>query len=241
VPALLTALLLVFGAAQALGLAGTWFHTRGLSPERRRALHGKFAVYALITALTLPASASRPSLVLLAGLVVALGSWEIASVHAGRPARQALGLLVFAPLAAAFLHFALRTPTDLALMTCAGVAALDGFSQVAGQCFGHTPLAPRLSPAKTVEGSIGGVLITLLLLGLLARLSGAAMPMPLLFAAMLAAIGGDLLASACKRLAGVKDFSGLIPFHGGVLDRFDSLVAAGAMVALAGPSGWMPW
>jgi phosphatidate cytidylyltransferase len=99
-----------------------------------------------------------------------------------------------------------------------------------GRAFGRRLLAPTISPKKTVEGAIGGVVFG----GLLLALAGAwwlpAMPMALRAALGLTVVAlgivGDLFESMLKRGAGVKDSSTLIPGHGGVLDRIDALVFA---------------
>jgi phosphatidate cytidylyltransferase len=108
------------------------------------------------------------------------------------------------------------------------ITALNDIGQfVAGRLLGKRPLARRLSPNKTWEGAWGGVLLCTLLSVLVGRLLGLA---SLSFLAVLglgislSGIAGDLLFSAAKRRLGIKDFSTLIPGHGGMLDRVDSLV-----------------
>lgn len=106
------------------------------------------------------------------------------------------------------------------------IAVSDSAQYYSGRSFGRTKLAPRVSPSKTVEGAIGGLVIVALTgwftaplaLPSLTPAAGAAL------ALALAAFGilGDLFESLLKRGVGVKDSSALIPGHGGVLDRIDS-------------------
>lgn len=106
--------------------------------------------------------------------------------------------------------------------------ALNDVGQfVFGKLFGKRKIASRISPNKTVEGLAGGVLVTVLVslwLGTYLQLAPAA---PLVLVAGLLSVAGflgDISFSAAKRFIGVKDFSALIPGHGGILDRVDSLV-----------------
>jgi phosphatidate cytidylyltransferase len=113
----------------------------------------------------------------------------------------------------------------------------DSAAFVIGRRWGRRKLIPRVSPGKTVEGAIGALIVTML--ASLAVVLAAGSRMPLLTPADALAIGalvavagpvGDLVESAFKRDAGVKDASDLIPGHGGVLDRFDSLMAVAPAV-----------
>ncbi len=107
----------------------------------------------------------------------------------------------------------------------------------AGRTFGGPKLWPRLSPKKTWSGFIGGTLVgTLLALGLMHLFGIAVKPVLILLTYGLAALsqGGDLMESAIKRHFGAKDASGLIPGHGGVMDRLDAFVVAATVAALIG-------
>lgn len=107
----------------------------------------------------------------------------------------------------------------------------DTAAMFGGKAIGGPKLWPLISPGKTWAGSIAGVAGALATVPLMNRLIlervGVALPLwqGLLFAAVLSVVGqvGDLAESLYKREAGVKDSSSLIPGHGGVLDRFDSL------------------
>jgi CDP-diglyceride synthetase len=107
------------------------------------------------------------------------------------------------------------------------VAVTDSFSQLWGKLLGRTKMCPRLSPGKTREGFAGGVLTTLFAASTLGFLRPTYSPGQLLVAGLVIALSatcGDLVFSAIKRKLGIKDFSGALPGHGGVLDRFDSLI-----------------
>ena len=103
-----------------------------------------------------------------------------------------------------------------------------------GRTFGGPKLAPSISPNKTISGLVGGVVAASLLGGIWARATGLSWPWLLLAPVFaLASAGGDLFESWLKRRAGVKDAGGLIPGHGGVLDRLDGLVPVSILTALA--------
>jgi phosphatidate cytidylyltransferase len=111
------------------------------------------------------------------------------------------------------------------------IMASDTAQYYGGRAFGRRLLAPTVSPKKTVEGAVAGFVAGLVVMPLLGRLWLPAHPPALLalLGVTLAALGiaGDLFESLLKRRAGVKDASGLIPGHGGMLDRIDSLLLAG--------------
>lgn len=110
-----------------------------------------------------------------------------------------------------------------------------------GRSFGRRPLAPAISPKKTVEGAIGGVVVTAAAMPWLGSwgLPGAGTAALVLVGAALAVVGivGDLFESLLKRSAGVKDSSALLPGHGGMLDRIDSLLFTGAVYYVLLQSG----
>lgn len=187
-------------------------------------VHGVLAVAALgrpwVTALV--------SAILLAGGVELRRAWRRMPVP--RPSRV---WPVFLAVAALALASSWRLPPTAFAFVFLVTAACDGFSQVIGQLAGRHSLAKNLSPAKTVEGFAGGLLVSIVV-ALLARdlLAGATAWTTAVVAALtgLAGLVGDLAASWAKRRAGIKDYSAALPGQGGFLDRFDSLLGALAIV-----------
>ena len=100
-----------------------------------------------------------------------------------------------------------------------------------GRWFGGRKLAPRISPNKTLEGLLGGVLLAAIVAAagaLLLDVPASRLPevLGVVLLTVLFSVAGDLFESLLKRHAGVKDSGTLIPGHGGILDRVDSLLAA---------------
>lgn len=118
----------------------------------------------------------------------------------------------------------------MSLLMIALIWVCDSAAYYSGRAFGKTKLAPEISPNKTVEGAIGGVTGAILVAGLAKILFLPSLTWMDVFAFGLIAgvVGqlGDLVESAIKREAGVKDSGSLLPGHGGFLDRFDSLSLA---------------
>jgi phosphatidate cytidylyltransferase len=105
----------------------------------------------------------------------------------------------------------------------------DVFAYFAGKAFGRHKLLPRVSPGKSWEGTIAGVLAATAFAVLAGRYALLPLSTSVVAGVLLGTVGqvGDLAESALKRYCGVKDSGSLIPGHGGVLDRFDSLLFNG--------------
>jgi phosphatidate cytidylyltransferase len=122
----------------------------------------------------------------------------------------------------------------LMVFTATAVWATDSFAYFVGKAYGKRPFAPRISPAKTWEGFLGG-----LAGGLVAGLLFAqGIHVSLLHGAVVGLIAGvfgplgDLFESALKRELNLKDFGSIMPGHGGILDRFDSLLFVTPLIYL---------
>ncbi|MFA5297442.1 MAG: phosphatidate cytidylyltransferase [Lutibacter sp.] len=109
----------------------------------------------------------------------------------------------------------------------------DTFAFLIGKNFGKHKLLERISPNKTIEGFIGGMVFTFLVSLILAQqFTSLTLKQWLVIAGIVSIFGvlGDLIESMFKRQAGVKDSSNLIPGHGGFLDRFDSVIFAAPFI-----------
>lgn len=149
---------------------------------------------------------------------------------------------LYGPVMLSFLYL-LREGVDdgLYLVWFAFLASWgsDTCAYCVGMLIGKHKMAPKLSPKKSIEGAIGGVAGAALLFVLYTHFvinSYTEMAMSLPFAAALGAVGalvsmvGDLAASAVKRDHEIKDYGKLIPGHGGIMDRFDSVIVAAPIV-----------
>lgn len=128
----------------------------------------------------------------------------------------------------------------LCFMPFIGAWATDGFAYFVGVFFGKHKLCPVISPKKTIEGSVGGLVLgtlSVVLYGLVLQLATDLTPNYAMFACLGLGIAvlsqmGDLIASLLKREHGVKDFGKLIPGHGGVVDRFDSVISVSPLLTM---------
>jgi len=124
----------------------------------------------------------------------------------------------------------------LTVVTLALVWSTDTFAYYAGRTLGKHPLAPRVSPRKTWEGAVGGaigaVLVSIVFkLTLLEFLGWGHVLVMALICGVVSQLG-DLAESQMKRAVGVKDSGGILPGHGGLLDRLDALILAAPLVFL---------
>lgn len=130
-----------------------------------------------------------------------------------------------------------RADPMLMLMFLTLIWAADVFAYFTGKAVGGPKLAPAISPGKTISGLIGGLTGGLLAMSAWLYFARPGLATPLIILGVTAllvliSVGGDLLASLLKRHAGRKDSSQLLPGHGGLLDRLDSLLAAAPFFAV---------
>ena len=117
----------------------------------------------------------------------------------------------------------------------------DTFAYFSGMVFGKKKLCPEISPQKTVAGAIGGTLFGTLAGIAVFVIAGTDNPVFGLCALPMAVVSqfGDLAASIIKRRFGVKDYGKIFPGHGGVLDRFDSIIPVSVLSAVLFMGYWV--
>jgi len=125
----------------------------------------------------------------------------------------------------------------LVLFVCLIVWAADSGAYFSGKTFGNHKMAPAVSPNKTIEGLLGGIIAAIAVGWFFAdwfNIQFASVPVMLItiFLTVVISVLGDLVESMFKRVSGIKDSSNIIPGHGGILDRVDSLTAAFPVFAL---------
>jgi phosphatidate cytidylyltransferase len=206
------------------------------------------AAFALGNPIASDAAASTGLVAVLLATVLVAGAGALSR---GAPSPGALSTTALTFMAALYVGLPIgvlvwvRTAygSEALLLPIVIVAASDTAQYYTGRAFGRRKLAPRVSPAKTVEGALGGLVLAAIVAALLApRWLGVAVTptgriSPLVGAGLgailaLAGMVGDLFESFLKRSAGVKDSSSAIPGHGGVLDRVDSHLFAAPLYYL---------
>ena len=150
-------------------------------------------------------------------------------------AEAAFGM-IYVPVSLSFIYLIREMDQGIFLVwiVCISAWGSDVFAYLFGSLLGKHQLAPKLSPHKTVEGSLGGVLgapAVMAVFGWICQEEFYLFKQPIVALAIIGLVGavigqiGDLAASAIKRDCGIKDFGSFIPGHGGFLDRFDSVLA----------------
>jgi phosphatidate cytidylyltransferase len=179
-----------------------------------------------------------PAEIVLMTALISIGALAVGSGRPGPAILRDAGASLFPVLyiglplgALAAVRVSAGREAVLLLMLC--IIVSDSAQYYTGRALGRRPLAPSISPKKTVEGALGGLLFGTVFMAAGGRIvfPVAELPILILVGASIAALGivGDLFESLLKRSAGVKDSSGLIPGHGGVLDRIDSWLFAAPM------------
>ncbi|MFC3150463.1 phosphatidate cytidylyltransferase [Litoribrevibacter euphylliae] len=182
-------------------------------------------------------------------LSIGLGWWVLAlmlvlaypglsKLWASKWARLAIGFLILIPCWKGLLFLKQQPNSEIVLLyICLMVWGADIGAYFAGRKWGVSKLAPRVSPGKSWAGFWGGMASALIIglgVGLWISMPAEQLALLMLVSAVTVAVSvlGDLTESMFKRFRGIKDSSQLLPGHGGVLDRIDSLTAAVPVFAL---------
>jgi phosphatidate cytidylyltransferase len=221
-----------------LGSIGFYFINRRKNSADSRRSWIKFIAYFFIIHILFFAIVLNPMYFrLVAVVIITVGAYELWTIFRKSGFSQKhffqFSFLLFLMFSLGFYFFSGLVKENI-LYAFLVLSIFDSFSQITGQLWGKRKLFPEISPHKTVEGVVGGALVALLSSIFLKKITEASSLEAFLFAGgiVVFAFMGDLLASYYKRKYQVKDFSNLIPGHGGFLDRFDSLIAGGAYVAI---------
>ena len=247
--------MIFIGVITALG-AWEWANLSGITNKVGRVVYA--AVVALILLGLQHFDLEQESEVLYGALVWWVLALILVATHPkltplwkSTPVRLLMGLVILVPMWVGFVQIKSYPYSDyLMLYVMFLVWGADVGAYFAGRTFGKRKLAPNVSPGKTWEGVYGGLATTMLfavIAGLILQ-SKTMMDLSvkqwvLLFAITLAvtvvSVVGDLVESMVKRHRGIKDSSNLLPGHGGVMDRIDSMTAALPIFALAFSfAGW---
>jgi phosphatidate cytidylyltransferase len=240
---------LFIGVIVALG-AWEWANLSGLKLQMGRVAYAGL-VGGLICAIEFSSLVQEVDI-----LYLALGWWvtafvfvslhpKLKNIWSSPAARLIMGLFILLPMWVGFVQIKSYPFNDYLIMYVMFVVwGADVGAYFAGRTFGKHKLAPSVSPGKTWEGVFGGLLVTTLmalgggyLLESEAGLSLDTQQWALLIVLTLLitcfSVVGDLIESMVKRHRGIKDSSNLLPGHGGVMDRIDSMTAALPLFALA--------
>ncbi|GAA3940343.1 phosphatidate cytidylyltransferase [Litoribacillus peritrichatus] len=230
---------LFVGAVAMIG-AWEWANLAGFESQLKR------VAYSVVIGLAMFGIYTAPGINVLSigiawwglALVLVLAYPGLASLWAAKWMRLAIGVLVIVPFWKGLLWLKLQENSELVLLyLCLMVWGADVGAYFAGKKWGVSKLAPKVSPGKSWAGFWGGM-VSAMIIGISVGVFVGMSPVQLIILALVSAVTiavsvlGDLTESMFKRYRGIKDSSQLLPGHGGVLDRVDSLTAAAPVFAL---------
>lgn len=221
--------------AAAIGVLWEWLRMAGAFPRNTLLIIGSFMLILAVLVLHVRPAPVAMSVILLGAIASALIARGGRTKRPWAPAGMIYaGALALAPIS-------LRGDAQLGLVSLVWLFAVVWSTDIAayfcGRLIGGAKLWPRVSPNKTWSGALGGALFGTLagmLVLYLAGVSSFLLAAPVAFVVSVTSQGGDLFESAMKRRFGVKDSSGLIPGHGGLMDRLDGFITGAALALLIG-------
>lgn len=222
----------------AVGVIAFYFINRNKEKSIARKSWGKTIIYFIIIQIVFFTIIINPIVFRsLAVIIIMMGFYELfklfrESVYSHKTV-FVVSLVIFGVFAWGFYVFS-NMGKEIIFFGFAIISIFDSFSQMTGQLWGRKKLYAKISPDKTIAGLIGGTFAAVLSVFLFKSLVSGQLFDALILAsgASVFAFIGDTSCSFYKRKYNVKDFSNLIPEHGGFLDRFDSLVAGGVWFAM---------
>jgi phosphatidate cytidylyltransferase len=213
-----------------IGAIGLFVFIRNKKIDSASMLTRKYFSYLLIVSCILACIRfSGIYLPIIFSIIVIAGAYEIIKISKKNNTVLILSLLIFITEGCFFVNFGFAKWEVIAWVYTL-VVTFDGYCQICGQMFGKNLLLAKISPRKTWEGFIGGIILTFISSFFLQKVLPHYYLMVLLV--VVSSLTGDLLASSLKRRVCVKDFSNLIPGHGGIMDRFDSFIFCGCLFGL---------
>lgn len=236
-----TLLISLIGFQELIKATGVRTDPQKYSPVEMVGYIGIVAYYVLLFVRGMDAFSLFPVILTIMGMmlvyVLAFPKYEASRIMAAGFS------FLYAPVFLSFIYLTRLLPHGIYLvwLIFCGSWASDTCAYVVGMLFGRHKLAPVLSPKKTIEGSVGGILgaalIGYLYAYILCRFGTTDVTDAILWAfPAISAIGallsqiGDLAASGIKRNHNIKDYGKLIPGHGGIMDRFDSVIVTAPLI-----------
>ncbi len=225
----------------AIGGISMFFSNKRVDPETAKGRWLKYGTYLMIVSLTIASGIiGRLYFTSMMMSLGAIGLFELlkaisgAKHHFNHKFMSGLILVLYFLVLAGLYKFCINSTPERVVFVYLLVAVFDGFSQITGQLVGRTKITPQVSPNKTLEGLLGGLIMSSLT-GVVFRSLLDLRVVDVLIASLLLALAtfaGDIAASWIKRWTGVKDFGRLLPGHGGILDRFDGFFVAAGVTSL---------
>jgi phosphatidate cytidylyltransferase len=213
---------------------GMYIANRKVSKTVKRQRWLKFFTYILITGIVV-ASILFEKFFVVADIILITATFELirANFYAVEKEiyRFVFVFVVFIIIALGFFYFSKTFNPSVQLFIYFQVFTFDAFCQITGQIFGRHALLPKISPSKTVEGLVGGVIFCIASAMLARNWINISVYTSIFIGSIVSftAFCGDMLASYFKRTVKIKNYSNFLPGQGGFLDRFDSLIMTGAV------------